>query len=159
MEPELIVRPLGEEDVDAAATIETLCFTDPWSRDSLYWDITDNPAALYLGAYVEGKMIGFGGVWCVLDESFISTICIVPSARRMGAGSFLLESLMHAARAMGARDMTLEVRVSNAVAQRMYQNHGFTSVGLRKKYYSDNGEDAYIMWCRLEDCPREENPV
>ena len=76
-----------------------------------------------------------------------------------GGRQFLLESLMHAARAMGARDMTLEVRVSNAVAQRMYQNHGFTSVGLRKKYYSDNGEDAYIMWCRLEDGPREENPV
>jgi len=153
MEGELILRLLKEEDLLDAVRLEELCFTDPWSCESLRKDILENPNATYLGAFYDGTMIGFGGIWVVMEEAFITTICIDPAFRGNGAGSFLLEVLMDTARSLGAEDMTLEVRVSNIPAQRLYTGHGFTSVGVRKRYYTDNGEDAYVMYCSLVIAP------
>ena len=153
MEVEIVLRQLGAADVDAVARVEKICFTDPWSRESLNHDILENPAAFYLGAFVDETLLGFGGMWVTMEDSFITTISILPEYRGNGAGSFLLSTLMDTARALGAMDMTLEVRVSNLVAQRMYAAHGFTAIGVRKKYYPDNGEDAFVMWCPLSIAP------
>jgi ribosomal-protein-alanine N-acetyltransferase len=90
-------------------------------------------------------IVGFAGLWLMLDEAHITTIGVKVSHRGRGVGELLLLGLFDAALEMGAALMTLEVRVSNSVAQKLYEKYGFERVGIRKRYYSDNGEDAYIM--------------
>lgn len=90
-------------------------------------------------------IVGFAGLWLMLDEAHVTTIGVKPSHRGRGVGELLLLGLFDAALEMGASLMTLEVRVSNVVAQKLYEKYGFERVGIRKRYYSDNGEDAYIM--------------
>jgi [ribosomal protein S18]-alanine N-acetyltransferase len=91
-------------------------------------------------------IVGFGGLWLMLDEAHITTICVSTKLRGLGLGEWLMSHLMDIAREIGAQRVTLEVRVSNSVAQRMYRKFGFSTEGVRPRYYSDNQEDALIMW-------------
>ncbi|CAA9560293.1 MAG: Ribosomal-protein-S18p-alanine acetyltransferase [uncultured Thermomicrobiales bacterium] len=91
-------------------------------------------------------ILGFGGMWIMLDEAHITTIGVVPEHRGRSLGELLFVTLLDEAARRKARWVTLEVRVSNASAQSLYRKYGFTQQGLRKRYYSDNGEDAHIMW-------------
>ena len=91
-------------------------------------------------------IIGFAGMWIVMDEAHITTIGVLPEFRGNGLGELLLVTLCTAAMRHGAEWVTLEVRVSNDSAQALYRKYGFTQQGVRRRYYSDNGEDAYIMW-------------
>jgi ribosomal-protein-alanine N-acetyltransferase len=104
---------------------------------------------------LEGRdsgILGFAGMWLMFDEAHITTIGVKRSMRGRGLGELMLVHLVEAAREMGARRLTLEVRVSNQVAQSLYRKYSFKEEGLRKRYYSDDGEDALIMWSdRLDD--------
>lgn len=91
-------------------------------------------------------IIGFAGMWILLDEAHITTIGVSPDYRGRGLGEMLLVELFEEAMRRGAEWVTLEVRVSNDPAQALYTKYGFTRQGIRRRYYSDNGEDAYIMW-------------
>jgi ribosomal-protein-alanine N-acetyltransferase len=91
---------------------------------------------------------GFAGMWCVYDEAHITTIGVDPHYRGRGLGELLLLALFDEAVRRGAIWVTLEVRVSNVAAQRLYEKYGMGVQGTRKRYYSDNGEDAYVMWSR-----------
>ncbi len=95
---------------------------------------------------IKGPILGFAGMWLMLDEAHITTIGVAPEQRGKSLGELLFVTLMDEAIRRQARWMTLEVRVSNTAALRLYGKYGFTEQGLRKRYYSDNGEDAYIMW-------------
>jgi ribosomal-protein-alanine N-acetyltransferase len=90
-------------------------------------------------------IIGFAGLWLMIDEAHITTIAVHPAHRGLRVGELLLNSLVGIAYEVGARRVTLEVRVSNTVAQNLYRKYGFETAGLRRHYYSDNDEDAYIM--------------
>jgi [ribosomal protein S18]-alanine N-acetyltransferase len=92
------------------------------------------------------SIIGFSGLWLMVDEAHVTTIATHPGYRGRGVGELLLSSLIEIAYRIGARNMTLEVRVSNYVAQNLYRKYGFAEAGVRRRYYSDNHEDAYIMW-------------
>ncbi|HEU5227367.1 MAG TPA: ribosomal protein S18-alanine N-acetyltransferase [Ktedonobacteraceae bacterium] len=92
------------------------------------------------------SMIGFAGLWLMVDEAHITTIAMHPDYRRRGLGELLLLSLIDIAYDIGAKWVTLEVRVSNYTAQNLYRKYGFHESGLRHRYYSDNQEDALIMW-------------
>jgi [ribosomal protein S18]-alanine N-acetyltransferase len=92
------------------------------------------------------QIIGFAGMWILLDEAHITTIGVSPDYRGRGLGEMLLLNLFDEALRRGAEWVTLEVRVSNDSAQALYNKYGFTRQGIRRRYYSDNGEDAYIMW-------------
>jgi ribosomal-protein-alanine N-acetyltransferase len=92
------------------------------------------------------SIIGFAGLWLMVDEAHITTIAMHPNYRRMGLGELLLASLIDIAYEIGAKWVTLEVRVSNYTAQNLYHKYGFREAGLRHRYYSDNQEDALIMW-------------
>jgi len=92
------------------------------------------------------SIIGFAGLWLMVDEAHITTIAMHPDFRQHGLGEFLLVSLIDTAYSIGARWVTLEVRVSNFVAQNLYRKYGFRQAGVRRRYYSDNQEDALIMW-------------
>ena len=92
------------------------------------------------------SIIGFAGLWLMVDEAHITTIAMHPDYRRRGLGEFLLVSLIEIAYNINARWVTLEVRVTNRNAQNLYHKYGFREAGLRHRYYSDNQEDALIMW-------------
>ena len=91
-------------------------------------------------------IVGFAGMWILYDESHVTTIGVAPEHRGRGLGELLLVHLFDEALRRGAEWVTLEVRVSNSPAQALYEKYGFTRQGVRRHYYSDNGEDAYIMW-------------
>src|SRR5437868_1870336 len=92
------------------------------------------------------SIVGYAGIWVMTDEAHITTIASHPDARGQGVGEFLLVALMHRSIEVGARWMTLEVRASNEIAQRLYRKYTFKEMGVRRRYYSDNGEDALVMW-------------
>lgn len=92
------------------------------------------------------SIIGFAGLWLMLDEAHVTTIATHPDYRGRGVGELILASLIDIAYSIGARVVTLEVRVSNQVAQNLYRKYGFREAGVRRRYYSDNHEDALIMW-------------
>jgi ribosomal-protein-alanine N-acetyltransferase len=97
------------------------------------------------------RIVGFAGLWLMLDEAHITTIGVLPGQRGRGLGEWLMSHIMDVAREIGAQRVTLEVRVSNSVAQRMYRKFGFATEGVRPRYYSDNQEDALIMWSERLD--------
>ncbi|HBN85319.1 MAG TPA: ribosomal-protein-alanine N-acetyltransferase [Clostridiales bacterium] len=134
--------------IDGIYEIEKTVFTVPWSKHSLYQDIVENMLAFYVTA-LSGKqerVAGYGGMWMVEDEAHITNIAVHKDYRRCGVGSAVLNTLIEKCKNNGIRYMSLEVRVSNIIAQQLYQKFGFQAEGIRKRYYSDNHEDAYIMW-------------
>jgi [ribosomal protein S18]-alanine N-acetyltransferase len=92
------------------------------------------------------SIVGYAGIWVMTDEAHVTTIASHPEMRGHGVGELLLVALIHRALEIGARWMTLEVRASNAVAQNLYRKYTFKEMGVRRRYYSDNGEDALVMW-------------
>lgn len=141
------LRRMTVDDVDAVTAIEQATFTPPWSRDAFYQEMTSNAVARYLVAEKNGQVIGFAGAWLVLDESHITNIAVAEAERGNGYGRLLTEGLLQYLSNLGASYATLEVRVSNLRAQKLYTSLGFMPVGKRKRYYEDNGEDALLMVC------------
>jgi len=92
------------------------------------------------------SIVGYAGIWIMTDEAHVTTIASHPDLRGRGVGELLLVALIHRGMEIGARWMTLEVRASNAVAQNLYRKYTFKEMGVRRRYYSDNGEDALVMW-------------
>jgi len=92
------------------------------------------------------SIIGFAGLWLMVDEAHVTTIALHPRYRGRGLGELMLSSLVQIAYNISARTVTLEVRVTNHVAQNLYRKYGFQEAGVRRRYYSDNNEDALIMW-------------
>lgn len=141
-------RTLHAGDIDDIYAIELECFTVLWSRNGLTRDIVENPCAVYIGAFEDDELVGYGAMWVIIDEAHITNIAVKERLRGQGIGRFLLRGLIGIAKRNGAAGITLEVRPSNTAAVGLYESEGFVQKGLRKKYYTDNGEDAYIMWLR-----------
>ena len=146
MPSEIIIRRMTLADVDGVAAVEAATFPTPWSRDAFVSEM-NNVAARYLVAEKEGRIIGYAGAWIILDESHITNIAVLKEERGQGIGRRLTEGLMQYLSNLGAAYATLEVRKSNEVAQNLYKSLGFIKLGVRKRYYEDNNEDALIMVC------------
>ena len=138
-------RDLLPEDAEAVANIERESFPTPWSRED-FWREASNDFACYIVALDDAEIIGFGGCWISFEEAQVTNIALTSAQRGRGLGKALMARLMRAAAARGAERMTLEVRPSNTPALRLYEGLGFAAVGIRKKYYQDNDEDAILMW-------------
>ncbi len=134
------------DDIPHVLEIERQSFQTPWPRDAYVHELTENRLAAYLVARVDARLVGYAGMWVILDEAHITTLAVDPVYRGQHIGERLLVGLIDAAQARGARWMTLEVRRSNATAQTLYKKYGFREIGVRKGYYSDNHEDAIVMW-------------
>ncbi len=143
---EITVRKMIEQDIDAVLEIEKEAFTTPWSKESFLAEIKENLLAYYLVAEVDGVVVGYGGIWLILDEGHITNIAVKEGYKGNHIGSHILEGLICYCLKTGIDNMTLEVRASNIIAQRLYKKYGFISAGIRPHYYSDNDEDAIIMW-------------
>lgn len=138
-------REMLPEDADAVAEVEKKCFPVPWSRES-FWREASNENTLYLLTLNDDEVIGYAGTWISFEEAQITNVAIVPEYRGNGSGRAMMEELIRRVKEKGVTAMTLEVRPSNAVALSLYESLGFKDCGRRPKYYSDNGEDAIIMW-------------
>ena len=146
MASEYIIRRMTMADVDGVAAVEAVTFPTPWSRDAFASEMK-NAAARYLVAEKDGRIIGYAGAWIIIDESHITNIAVLKEERGQGIGRALTAGLMQYLSNLGAAYATLEVRKSNTVAQNLYVSLGFIKLGVRKRYYEDNGEDALIMVC------------
>lgn len=142
-------REMREEDIDQILIVEQESFTLPWSREAFYNELHHNQYAVYIVLEEEGKIIGYGGVWIVLDEAHITNIAVLPEYRGKKLGEALLKKVLDMAKEKGAETATLEVRVSNTPARSLYRKMGFQEGGIRKKYYTDNQEDGIVMWVKL----------
>lgn len=143
------IREATIEDVDKIWAVEKVSFPSPWSRDSFLKEISTNSLAHYYVVELENELVGYGGVWIILDEAHITNVAISPKARGFKLGKLIMQYIMAMARILGAKRMTLEVRVSNDAAKNLYYKLGFKDNGIRKKYYADTNEDALIMWVSL----------
>lgn len=141
------VCPFEEKYIDPILYIENASFNDPWSRDSMEKELS-NSFARYVVVKKQDLVIGYGGMWLILDEGHITNIAVHPDYRDIGIGSEIVKSLIGICKKEKIISMTLEVRKSNAAALNLYSKFGFVAEGIRKGYYGDNKEDAIIMWKR-----------
>ncbi|GHU76278.1 ribosomal-protein-alanine acetyltransferase [Clostridia bacterium] len=132
--------------LDEVFEIEKSCFVTPWSEESLRKELSENAVAVYLTALDGEKVIGYAGMWHVVNEGHITNIAVHEDYRRRGIGTAIMNRLMSEAKEREMIGITLEVRISNLNAQRMYTKLGFRPEGFRKSYYDDTREDAVIMW-------------
>ena len=146
MNNEVTFRPMNVRDIERVLRIECEAFTSPWSRNAFYGELTENHFARYIVMLLGGVMIGYGGMWVIMDESHITNVAVLPAYQGQKYGERLFRQLMAEAIAQGARKMTLEVRVSNSKARGLYTKLGFQEGGIRRGYYTDNQEDALIMY-------------
>ncbi|SRR5690606_14726415 len=151
MENNVTFRILTIQDLDDIVKIDQASFTSPWSREAFINELTMNPYAIYIGLELDGQLVAYGGVWVIIDEAHITNIAVLPGYRGRKLGEKLLMKMMEIIMVKGARKATLEVRVSNIIAQNLYRKFGFVPGGIRKGYYSDNHEDALVMWVNLYD--------
>jgi len=134
------------DDVQHVSRLERRCYAIPWSS-SAYVTELGNPAAYYSVAKDSaGIIVGYAGMWVIMGEAHITTIAVDPEARTRKVGEKLLLDLLDRGVQRGAKRASLEVREHNTAAHRLYLKYGFVDVALRKRYYSDNGENAIIMW-------------
>lgn len=139
------ISPMVLADIDAILQIEKASFTTPWSRKAFVAELSENHYAHYLCARLGERVIGYGGMWLVLDEAHITNIAVGPRARGHGVGRRLLEGLLATGYEKRCLRYTLEVRRSNIIAQKLYESCNFQQKGVRFGYYTDNYEDAFIM--------------
>ena len=141
-----IIEPMTDADVKEVLRIEQQSFSTQWPSNAFYQEMHDNKLAHYFVGRVDGRVVAYGGIWVILEDSHVTTIAVHPAHRGHKYGEIMLLHLLDEAIERGASWMTLEVRESNGVAQNLYRKYGFTTVSTRKGYYSDNNENALVMW-------------
>lgn len=141
----VVVEPMRIEDVAAVHEIERLSFRTPWPAYAFEQELRGNRVARYLVARAGERVVGFAGLWLMVDEAHITTFGVHPDWRRQGIGRQLLLNVAELSIGIGALRMTLEVRESNVAAQALYRAFGFEIAGRRRAYYTDDGEDALVM--------------
>ncbi len=159
MEDDITIRRMQRGDIERVAEIERVCFRSPWSVHALIGELS-NDIAYYVVAVQNGYVVGYAGIWVILDEAHMNNIAVSPEYRERGIGKSMILRLMGIALNKGAERMTLEVRENNHRAQRLYASLGFAYAGMRKGYYSDNGENALILWndCIIETYEKNTAP-
>lgn len=132
-------------DVPSVLAVEQEAFATGWPPTAFQRELTHNQMARYVVLSEGDELVGFAGLWLMVDEAHVVTIAVAPRVRHRGYGRLLVHALIELAQREGMAAATLEVRVSNDAARALYREYGFHEVGVRKRYYSDNKEDAVIM--------------
>jgi [ribosomal protein S18]-alanine N-acetyltransferase len=144
--PQLVLEEMRDSDVSTVLRVEDAAFSTTWPDNAFRHELEENRLAHYFVARHEGEVVGFGGIWVIMEDAHITTIAVHPAFQRRKFGEALLLTLLLQAILRQAAWITLEVRVSNTGAQRLYHKYGFTTVAIRRGYYTDNREDAFVMW-------------
>ena len=144
--PPVLIRRMRLEDIEHVSRLERRCYALPWSS-SAYVTEVGNPSAYYtVATEADNTIVGYAGMWVIMDELHLTTIAVEPSQRGRKIGERLLLDLIEEGLSRGGDRATLEVRERNTVAHNLYLKYAFEDVAVRKNYYSDNGENALIMW-------------
>ena len=138
-------EPFQESHLPQILAIEKESNSAPWSERSFRNEL-EHAYGIFIVAILNSKVVGYGGIWLVVDEAHVTNIAIDPEQRRQGIGKRLMVELLEAAKAAGMACSTLEVRASNEAAIKLYEQLGFVNAATRKGYYPDNKEDAVVMW-------------
>lgn len=154
LKQELAIEPMQEADVLAVQEIEREIFSTPWPRNAYYRELASRNTAHYIVLRRDEEIVGYGGMWKMYDEAHVTTIGVRASEHHRGYGRVLFAALIQGAYDLGAKWMTLEVRPSNGNAIKMYEGFGFKIIGRRRGYYTDDGEDAIVMWSDSIFSPR-----
>jgi ribosomal-protein-alanine N-acetyltransferase len=141
----VVIRPMQIADLQGVMRVENSAYVSPWRLEDFYRELTMNQLAHYFVAEQDGEIVAFAGIWLMVDEAHITNIAVIREHRGKKIGEQLLLFILDEAKRMGAIRSILEVRVSNSRAQNLYVKHRFRFVGLRRHYYHDNGEDAFLM--------------
>jgi ribosomal-protein-alanine N-acetyltransferase len=142
---------MGRADIPEVATLEAAVYPEPWSPRVFFDELSRTNRSYLVMEDDTGAIAGYGGLLVVEEDAHITTLAVAPPMRGRGLGSRLMLALVERALSVGARHLTLEVRVSNKPAQLLYERFGFSPVGKRKNYYLD--EDALVMWATDIDAP------
>ncbi|MGB8521079.1 MAG: ribosomal protein S18-alanine N-acetyltransferase [Candidatus Tumulicola sp.] len=142
----LEIVAMAPSDIAAVTHIEKASFSTVWPPDAFYNELNANKLAHYFVGRIGDRVVAYGGIWVILEDSHITTIAVDPAYRGRRFGEVMLLRLIDEALQRGAAWMTLEVRESNTVAQQLYRKYGFTTVTMRRGYYSDDNESALVMW-------------
>ncbi len=140
------VGPMRRRHLPAVLRIEGKVYPRPWSAGLFLSELAQKSSRAYFVARHQGRVVGYAGVMILGDEGHVTNIAVDPAYHRHRIGTRLMMSLIEESRERRVRSMTLEVRRANAGAQAMYRRFGFQTVGVRRGYYVETGEDAYIMW-------------
>jgi ribosomal-protein-alanine N-acetyltransferase len=143
------IRIMTMEDIDQVMIVEHSAFEVPWSKNAFISELANNHFATYFVVELGAQIVGYCGVWVIVDEAHITNIAVLGGYRGMKIGETLLRHVLLYAQQKGSRMVSLEVRVGNDIAKSLYRKLGFRSGGIRKNYYSNNQEDALVMWVRL----------
>jgi ribosomal-protein-alanine N-acetyltransferase len=144
--PELAIQRMRRRHLKGVMAIERQVYPRPWSPNLFLAEMNETRDRLYLVAKLDREVVGYGGVMVNGDEAHITNVAVDPDHHRHKVGTRLLYELIDGATRMGATAVSLEVRVTNWGAQRLYGQFGFRPVGIRKNYYQETNEDALIMW-------------
>jgi len=147
----ILFRKMQLQDIPYICAIELEAFATPWTAEAFKNELTNNHFACYIVMDINGVVAGYAGMWLILDEAHVTNIAVQQLFRGRKLGELLLIELQKTAVNAGSTRMTLEVRPSNFIAQKLYSKHGFYPVGTRTGYYTDNHEDAIIMWADLTE--------
>ena len=142
----IVIEDMTADDIPAVQEVERASFPVPWPVNAFKHELTQNKNARYIVAREGERIIAYAGLWLALDEAHITTFAVIPERRRRKIGERMLVRLFDLATNLKAEWLTLEVRASNLAAQKLYEKYGFRRAGVRRRYYSDNNEDALIMW-------------
>ena len=145
-EASLAVEPMSEDDVPAVYQIDREISPTPWPRTTYYSELSAKSRATYIVLRLGGEVVGYGGMWRLYDEAHVTTIGVSGKHQGKGYGRVLFAALVQKAYDLGAKWVTLEVRISNHAAIRLYESFSFKVIGRRQRYYTDIGEDALVMW-------------
>jgi ribosomal-protein-alanine N-acetyltransferase len=142
----LAIARMAVDDIPTVLSIESQSFQSAWPPNAFQNELRDNKLAHYFVGRLDGKIVAYGGIWVILEDSHVTTIAVHPDYRGQRLGEEMLVHLLDEAIERGASWITLEVRETNDVAQKLYRKYGFTVVSTRRGYYSDNNESALVMW-------------
>lgn len=146
----MLIREMDIDDLDRIVSLERELFTSAWSKSDFLYEIFQNEFSYNFVLEDDKEIVGYIGLWIMYEQAQITTLGIDKRYQRKGLGLFLLERMITFVKEHGCESMSLEVRVSNEAAIRLYEKVGFSQVAIRKNYYQDNHEDAYLMMKSLE---------
>ena len=150
------LQPMRRRHIPQVLEIERRVYPRPWTMTLFLSEIVQRSTRFYIVARVRRRVVGYAGLMVFGDEAHVTNIAVDPDVQRRKVASRLLFALVTEARRREASACTLEVRVANHKAQRLYQQFGFAPVGIRKNYYAETGEDALIMWAEGLQSPAYE---
>ncbi len=150
----LAIKPMTEEDIPAVRTIELDVFPTPWPSNAYHRELRANRSAHYSCLWRDAEIAAYSGLWSVGEEAHVTTIGVRRGDQGHGLGKVMFAHLVNQSYALGANFMSLEVRPTNEPAIHLYETFGFKVLGRRRGYYTDNGEDAMVMWSDLIHAPR-----